>query len=258
MRGASIAVGRQNRSGRYERPTFPCWYKNGFMLGLIWGVFTWLRSFIRFRHDLGLEIVALRQQLLVLKRRTKRAHLRRSDRLFWVVLRRAWSQWAKPLLIVKPDTVVRWHRKGFRLYWRVRSRSKQAGRPITGHEARVSLSTLANENPTWGPPHTPHPWGAVEARIRDFRANSLALPVAVASPRRDCSALASFSEESQGSDCGDGLVHRDYGQLPDSVLLFLIRHDRREIIHLNVTEHPTGEWTVQQLREAFPESTDDQ
>src|SRR5271156_6388500 len=141
------------------------------MFVLIWGVFTWLGSFIRSRHDLGLEIVALRQQLMILKRRTKRAHLVRSDRLFWVLLRRAWPQWAKPLLIVKPDTVVRWHLKGFRLYLRFRSRSKQAGRPITGHEARVSLTTLAKENPTWG-----------------------------------------------GPDCGDGLLHRDYGQLPDSVL----------------------------------------
>ena len=122
------------------------------MLGLICGVFTWLGSFIRSRHDLGLEIVALRQQLMVLKRRTKRAHLRRSDRLFWVLLRRVWSKWSNPLLIVKPDTVVRWHRKGFRLYWRFRSRSKRVGRPVTGHEVRASLHTMANENPTWGAP----------------------------------------------------------------------------------------------------------
>ena len=122
------------------------------MLALIWGVFIWLRSYIRSRHDLGLEIVALRQQLMVLKRRTKRARLRRSERLFWVLLRRAWPLWANPLLIVKPDTVVRWHRKAFRLYWRFLSRRKRIGRPVTGHEARTSLHTMANENPTWGAP----------------------------------------------------------------------------------------------------------
>jgi putative transposase len=83
---------------------------------MLWGVFTWLRSFIRSRHDLGLEIVALRHQLMILKCRTKRSRLRRSDRLFWVLLRRTWPEWANPHLIVKPDTVVRWHRKGFRLY----------------------------------------------------------------------------------------------------------------------------------------------
>src|SRR5580704_4826562 len=77
-----LGVGRQNTVGeRSQRHTLPSCYKNGFMLGLIWGVFTWLRSFIRSRHDLGLEIAALRQQLIVLKRRTKRAH-------FWVLLRR--------------------------------------------------------------------------------------------------------------------------------------------------------------------------
>ena len=116
------------------------------MLGLIWGVFIWLRSFTRSCHDLGLEIVALRQQLVVLKRRTKQAHLRRSDRLFWVLLSRAWPRWASPFLIVKPDTVVRWHRESFRLYWRFRSRSKRVGRPVTGHEVRTSLHTMASEN----------------------------------------------------------------------------------------------------------------
>src|SRR5580704_16369481 len=92
------------------------------MIALIWGGFIWLRSFIRSRHDLGLEIVALRQQLVVLKRRTKRAHLRRSDRLFWVLRHRVWSKWSNPLMILKPDTVVRWHRTGFRLYWPSRGR----------------------------------------------------------------------------------------------------------------------------------------
>jgi len=83
------------------------------MFRLIWAGFIWLRSFIRSRHELGLEIVALRQQLVVLKRRTRRAHLRPSDRLFWVLLCRVWPKWSNPLLIVKPDTVVRWHRKAF-------------------------------------------------------------------------------------------------------------------------------------------------
>jgi putative transposase len=118
---------------------------------MIW-VFICLGSFVRSRCDLGLEIVALRQQLAVLKRRTKRVHLCRSDRLFWVLLRQAWPKWSNPLLIVKPDTVVRWHRTGFRLYWRFRSRSRPVGRPVTGREVRTSLHTMAGENPTWGAP----------------------------------------------------------------------------------------------------------
>ena len=74
---ATNPVGRQNTVGSSQRRTLQSCYKNGLMLGLIWSVFTWLRSFIRSRHDLGLEIVALRQQLMVLKRQTKRAHLTR-------------------------------------------------------------------------------------------------------------------------------------------------------------------------------------
>ena len=186
------------------------------MFGLICGVFIWLGSSIRSRHDLGLEIVALRQQLMVLKGRTKRVQVRRSDRSFWVLLRRVWPRWSNPLLIVKPDTVVRWRRKGFHLYWRFRSRSKPVGRPITGPEVRTPLHSMASENPTLG--SCPHPWRAVEAGVRDFRANRLAIPRAVASPRRGCSTLANLSEESPGADCRDGFLHRDHSKLPDSIL----------------------------------------
>ena len=118
------------------------------MLCLIWSAFAWLCSFVRSRHDLGLEIVALRQQLSVLKRRTKRAHLRHSDRLFWVLLRQVWPHWSKALLIVKPATVIGWHRKGFRMYWCFRSRRQCGGRPVIGYDMRASIRTLASENPT--------------------------------------------------------------------------------------------------------------
>ena len=225
------------------------------MLALIWGVFTWLRSFIRSRHDLGLEIVALRQQLTVLKRPAKRARLRRSDRLFWVLLRRAWPLWAKPLLIVKPDTVVRWHRKGFRLYWRFRSRSR-LGRPITGHEVRASLHTMANENPTWGAPRIHGELLKVGFKISERTVSRYLARL----HRRDGAAqhwrtfLRNHREAITGMDIFTAIT------VNFRILscLFLIRHDRREIIHWNVTEHPTGEWVVQQLREAFPENTDKQ
>ena len=185
------------------------------MLGLSYGVFLWLGSFIRSRNDLGFEIVALRQQLTVLKRRNKRVHLRRSDRLFWVLLRRVWPKWSNPLLIVKPDTVVRWHRKGFRLYWRFRSRSKLVGRPVTGPEVRTALHTMASENPTWG-----------ALRIHDqllklgFKISERTVSrYLVRLHRRDgCSTLASLSEESPGADRRDGFFHGDHSKLPHSLL----------------------------------------
>jgi putative transposase len=226
------------------------------MLALIWGVFTWLRSYVRSRHDLGLEIVALRQQLMVLKRRTKRANLRRSERLFWVLLRRAWPLWANPLLIVKPDTVVRWHRKGFRLYWRFLSRRKRIGRPVTGHEARTSLHTMANENPTWGAPRIHGELLKLGFEISERTVSRYLARL----HRRDGAAqqwrtfLRNHRDLITGMDCFT-VITANFRIL---YCLFLIRHDRREVIHWNVTEHPEGEWVVQQLREAFPENTDKQ
>ena len=122
------------------------------MLWLITAVLTWLRSFVRSRYDLGLEIVALRHQLVVLKRRTKRARLQRFDRLFWILLRHFWPHWAKSLLIVQPETAVGWHRHGFRLYWRFRSRSKTVGRPTSSGDIRTLIQTMAHENSTSGAP----------------------------------------------------------------------------------------------------------
>src|SRR5271157_1878671 len=91
-------------------------------------LFAYLHAFLRTRHDLGLEILALRQQVAALKRKHPRPLLSNLDRLFWVTLRAVWSRWADALILVKPETVVGWHRAGFRLYWRPRSRG--GGRKI--------------------------------------------------------------------------------------------------------------------------------
>src|SRR6266480_953730 len=74
---------------------------------------SYLRSFLRSRHHLGLEVLALRQQLAVLKRKHPRPQLRRADRLFWIALSTLWARWSDALILVKPDTVARWHRAGF-------------------------------------------------------------------------------------------------------------------------------------------------
>jgi len=88
------------------------------MLRLLFSSLWWWASLFRSRHDLALEIIALRQQVVVLKRKNPRPRLSQWDRLFWVGLRRFWSRWAEALIVVKPETVVSWHRAGFRLYWR--------------------------------------------------------------------------------------------------------------------------------------------
>jgi putative transposase len=110
-----------------------------------------LRVFFRTRSDAALEILALRQQVAVLKRKRPRPPWNSCDRLFWTTLRRLWPRWADVLLIVKPETVVGWHRVGFSLYWRWRSRSR-GGRPRFTQELRDLIGRLANENPSWGAP----------------------------------------------------------------------------------------------------------
>src|SRR5437868_6476985 len=111
--------------------------------------FSYLRSFLRSRHDLGLELLALRQQLAVLKRKHPRPHLGRIDRLFWLALSNLWTRWSDALILVKPDTVLRWHRAGFRIYWRFRIRCGRRRIEVAVLEA---LKRMIAENPSWGAP----------------------------------------------------------------------------------------------------------
>ncbi len=100
-----------------------------------------------------LEILALRDQMAVLQRRARiRPALRTSDRLFWVLLSRLWPQWRSALLMVKPETVIAWHRKGFRLFWTWKSRAGKTGRPSIGREVRELIQKMSKANPLWGAP----------------------------------------------------------------------------------------------------------
>ena len=98
----------------------PC-YKREFVRESILSMLAVVRVFWQSRSDTALEVLALRQQVAVLKRQRPRPVLNSFDRLFWTLLRRFWSRWSNVLVIVKPETVVSWHRAGFRLYWRWRS-----------------------------------------------------------------------------------------------------------------------------------------
>ena len=108
-----------------------------------------LRSLLVPSAALRLENLALRQQLAVMKQQSKRSRLRNRDRFFWVLLSRLWSGWQSALILVKPDTVVRWHRRGFKLYWRWRSRKKQ-GRPTIDPDLIRLIKRMSRENPLWG------------------------------------------------------------------------------------------------------------
>ena len=110
-----------------------------------------LFRFVYSRRDLLLENLALRQQLSVFKQRKPRPTLSPFDKLFWVGIKRVWSQWRNSLAVITPETVVRWHRAGFRRYWRWRSRQELGRKPVS-REVRELIFQMVAENPTWGAP----------------------------------------------------------------------------------------------------------
>ena len=122
------------------------------MAGMITLILTGLLRGVRTHCALVLENLALRHQLAVLQRTARRPHLRPSDRVFWVLLSRLWRSWANAVSIVQPETVLRWHRTGFKLFWTWKSRRHGPGRPAVAPEVRALIRTMARANPLWGAP----------------------------------------------------------------------------------------------------------
>jgi transposase InsO family protein len=210
-----------------------------------------VRVFFRSRSDTALEVLALRQQVAVLKRKRPRPILNSLDRLFWTTLRRFWSRWTDVLVIVKPKTVIGWHRAGFRLYWRWRSRPR-GGRPKITDEIRVLIRRLAEENPDWGAPKI---HGELQKLGFVVSERSVARYLRRIRRRGDpAKRWLAFLQNHR-----EVIAAFDFFTVPTVTFkllycFFVIEHGRRRILHFNVTRHPTAEWVVQQLREAFPEA----
>ena len=109
-----------------------------------------VRSALRSKHDLMLEHLALRQQLAVLTRQRARTRTKPADRLFWSWLSRYWPGWRSTLVVVQPETVIRWHRTAWRTYWTWKSRARHPGRPRISKELQGLIARIATENPRWG------------------------------------------------------------------------------------------------------------
>lgn len=114
-------------------------------------IFAWVRSVLRSREALAFENLALRQQIMVLQRGQPRPRLLTSDRLCWIALMRVWGRWRDSLALVKPDTVVGWHRSGFRAHW-AKKCGAGPGRPRIDKELRSLIRRMAEANPLWGAP----------------------------------------------------------------------------------------------------------
>jgi putative transposase len=221
------------------------------LVGLCFGMVVRL---FRGRRSLLLENLALRQQLVALKRRHPRPSIDPFDKLFWVIARRVWSDWKHSLLIVTPETVVRWHRAGFRMYWRLISRvRKQVGRRPAPKELRELIFRMVVENPTWGAPRIHG-----ELRMLGFELSKRTISRWMNRAPRDPDRAKRWLTFLRNHR--EAIAAMDFFTVPTITFgvlycFFVISHDRRRILHVNVTKHPTSGWISQQLREAFPFET---
>ncbi len=215
-------------------------------------LFLVLRTFvaaIRSRRDLTLENLVLRHQLQVALRTNPHPRLRAPDRVLWVWLRRLWPDgWQQHLRLVQPETVLSWHRKGWRLYWTWKSRTR-LGRPNLSSEVRELIARISHENPRWG---TERIRGellklGVVVSNRSIRRYRWRKPRPVGNQRWQ----TFLSNQLRGIWAADLFVVQTL-TFRTLYVFFFIRHQRRELLHFNVTASPTAAWIWQQLLEATP------
>jgi len=218
---------------------------------LVWLLFATVPAWVRPRQDLVLENLLLRHQLAVLTRPTRtrpRARLRTWDKLLWVLARRFCAGWREHLTLVAPDTVVRWHRQGWRLLWRWKSRSR-GGRPHLSLEVQELIATISRENKLWG-----------TERIRG-ELLKLGIIVSNRSIRRyrwhGPARSPSQTWRTFLRNHAHHLWAADLFTVPTLTfktlyVLVVIAHGRRELVHFNVTANPTAAWVWRQVIEATP------
>ena len=173
------------------------------------------RVFLVRRSKLLLEILALRQQLAVLARQQKRPRLKNRDRIFWILISRIFTGWKDCLQLVKPDTVIRWHRKGYRAYWRWKSRPRRPGRPTIDWDLIKLVRRLASENPLWGAPRVHS-----EVELLGYEVNAVHCFQVheVRSRAESFTDLDDVPQESHERDRGLRLLCRPYRHVPPPVL----------------------------------------
>ena len=199
------------------------------------------------RQRLVLENIALRHQLEVLQRNAKRPQLRPSDRALWALLSRILPDWRRHLTIVQPDTVVRWHRAGRRLYWRWKSNPGR-GRPKVSVEVRTLIRQMSLENPLWGAPR-------IHGELLKLGYDLCESTIAKYMVHR--SGPPSQTWQTFIRNHLTEIVAIDFFTVPTAsfrtLYVFLVLSlDRRRVIHFNVTANPTPAWTSLQLIQAFP------
>jgi transposase InsO family protein len=221
------------------------------MIGIVGALWWSLVSVFRSRRRLESENLALRHQVAVLRRSApRRLRLRSSDRFLFALLYRLWPGVLASVVVVKPETVVRWHRSGFKAFWRWKSRGRP-GRPRVPEEIRDLIREVSLANPLWGAPRIHGELLKVGIEV----AQSTVAKYMVKGRRPPSQSWRSFLRNH-----ADGIASVDFFVIPTAAfkLLFgfvILRHDRRRLVHIAVTASPTADWIARQLSEAFPWDT---
>lgn len=214
----------------------------------------WFALLFRPKHKLAAEIVALRSQLALYQLRQEKGlitkpHCPPAFRLTWILLMKTFAGWKDVLCIVKPETVIRWHRIGFRMFWRYKSRRK-GGRPAVSTDMRRLIRKIAAENTLWSPER-------IYDQLVDLGFDPLSpntIRKYLPKPTRDRS-KSSQTWRTFISNHMDVTWAMDFFVVPTLTFKLLyvfviVSHDRRNIIHFGVTRHPVMLWVIQQLWEA--------
>ncbi len=216
-------------------------------MGVLKAFVLFFRALLVPRSRLVMENLALRQQLAVYKQSVKRPKLRPRDRIFWVCLSRLWSNWRPALCLVQPETVIRWHRQGFKLYWRWKSRSGKPGRPPVSRDIRELIRRMSRENPEWGAPRI-----CSELLLLGHDVAERTVAKYMVRSRLPPSQTWRTFLDNHAAD----LVACDFFTVPTATfrvlyVFIVLRHDRRQVVHFNVTTNPYAQWTAQQIINAF-------
>ena len=218
------------------------------MPAVVYAILGTLSSLFRSRLSLQVEIVALRHQLAIYKRSGRRPHLRPADRILWSWLSRHWATWREALVFVQPATVIAWQRKRFRDHWTRLSSAGKPGRPRINNEIRELIRNLSGANPLWGTPCIVGELGKLGIKV----AKSTVDKYRVRSGKTPSPTWKAFLKNHVND-----LVSIDFFIVPTIRFKFLfvlvvLAHSRRKVLHFNITENPTAQWTAQQIVEAFP------
>ena len=219
------------------------------MPALFLSIFRFVRLLLSGHQALAIENAALRLRLAAFQRKRKRPVLTTFDRVFWITLRRLWSAWRRPLLYVQADTVACWQRERFRRFWARLSKrhGRRGGRPATAVGIRRLIERMVVANPLWRVPRIHGELQMLGIAISERTVSRTLRGI----PRPPTQTWKTFLHSHNGQ-----LVSIDFFTMPTITMKVLfvfivLEHRRRQVLHFNVTDHPTAAWTSQQIVEAF-------